>query len=158
MYFEKCKPIEELKKEYYSLVKKYHPDINPGIDDSTIKAVNSEYEIYFKRLQNIHNSTAAEDKQNNENFAEYMDIINSIIRFVEINIEICGSWVWVSGNTKIYKDELKQAGFFWASKKLMWYWHTPEQKTGRHKTWSMDKIREKYGSQFIGNKPDPQLA
>jgi hypothetical protein len=87
-----------------------------------------------------------------------MDIINKIIRFVGINIEICGTWVWVSGNTKQYKDELKKVGFWWASKKLMWYWHTPEQTAHRHKTWSMDKIREKYGSQFIGNNPDPALT
>jgi hypothetical protein len=158
MYFNNCKSIEDLKKEYYRLVKMYHPDLHKGIDDSTIKAINSEYEIYFEKLKNIHNSTHDADHQNTESASEYTDIINKIIHMVGITIEICGTWVWLSGNTKIYKEELKQYGFWWASKKLMWYWHTEQETTGRHKTWSMDKIRDKYGSKIIETEKQYALA
>jgi hypothetical protein len=123
-----------------------------------MKSINNEYEIYFKKLQNVHNSTHDAEHQNTETTAEYMDIINNIIRFVGIKIEICGTWIWLSGNTKPYKDELKKAGFWWASKKLMWYWHPAEQTSTRHKTWDMDKIRGTYGSKIIETNNNYCLA
>ena len=38
-----------------------------------------------------------------------------------IEIEVCGSWVWVSGDTKPHKERLKALGFCWHSKKHCWY-------------------------------------
>ncbi len=36
---------EEIKKAYRELTKKYHPDINPNIDDTMMKNLNAAYEV-----------------------------------------------------------------------------------------------------------------
>lgn len=76
------------------------------------------------------------------------NVINSIIN-LNIDIEICGSWIWVSGNTYGCKTELKQNGFHWANKKKMWYWHNPEEQVMGNGKATIDDIRNKYGSQVM---------
>lgn len=43
-------------------------------------------------------------------------LINLVYKAAK-EFEICGARVWVSGNTKPHKNELKQAGFQCAAKK-----------------------------------------
>ena len=62
-----------------------------------------------------------------------------------IHIEICGTWIWVSGDTYPARDALKALGFHWAHKKQMWHW-TPDTKRQRTKAMSMEWIRDKHGS------------
>lgn len=80
---------------------------------------------------------------------EFVDRLNSIITIIGLNIEICGSWIWVTGNTKEAKDKLKECGFVWACKKLAWYWRKPEDKKKTRGTLSLDQIRERYGSKVF---------
>lgn len=75
-------------------------------------------------------------------------IVNAIVN-LNIEIEICGSWIWVSGNTYSCKDELKSNGFHWASKKKMWYWHDPKEQVRSNGKTTMDDIRSKYGSETV---------
>ena len=101
-YFQTCNTIEELKKEYRRLAQINHPD--NGGNPEKMKIINSEYEKEFNRLKDIHNKAAADDttgqkRKMNETAAEYMEVIQKIIAFSGIVIELCGSWVWVSGNT-----------------------------------------------------------
>lgn len=111
-YFKNVETLEELRREYKRLVKANHPD-NGGSED-VIKVINVEYDFCFKALEK--NDTASSNKYNMEEDEQIWDIINNIINF-NIDIEICGSWIWVSGNTYECKTELKQNGFRWASKK-----------------------------------------
>lgn len=62
-------------------------------------------------------------------------------------IELCGSWLWIGGNTRANKDELKSAGCKWSKSKAKWYWHHAEAgaRWYRGKS-SMAEIRSKYGS------------
>lgn len=142
MYFKNCKTLEDLKREYRKLALKHHPD--RGGDAEIMKTINLEYEKMFKILQSESKNTY----EKTESVNEFMDIINRIIN-LNVNIEICGVYIWVSGNTYSVKDTLKQAGFWWASKKSMWYWKPEGVTSGKHKTWDMDKIRGTYGSQLI---------
>lgn len=151
-YFKTCNTMEELKKEYRKLAMANHPD-NGGNAD-TMKAINVSYEAAFNLLKNKHNQTAQNDttgksKPMNETAAEYMEIIQKIISFSNIVIEICGSWVWVGGSTFDYKKELKEAGFQWAAKKKMWYWRSEADAVRSRGKMSMDEIREKYGSEAV---------
>lgn len=150
-YFNNIKNLEELKKEYRRLAILHHPD--KGGDWKTMAAINNEYEILFNSLPKNPNNTSKEES------TDFPDIINSIINYIGIDIEICGSWIWLSGETKKYKEELKKLGFFWASKKLKWYWRPEEEKTKkRGKTLSMDRIRELYGSEKVNTKGFQCLA
>ena len=50
----------------------------------------------------------------------YFNIIEVLIHLDGIIIEQCGSWLWLSGNTKEHTKVLKAAGCRLARKKKMW--------------------------------------
>lgn len=146
MYFKDIHSLEDLRREYKRLVKANHPD-NGGSEDA-IKVINVEYDFCFKALEK--NDTVSSNKYNRAEDEMIREIINAIIK-LNVEIEICGSWVWVSGNTYVCKAELKANGFHWASKKKMWFWHNPEEQVKSNGKTSMNDIREKYGSEIVRN-------
>lgn len=149
-YFNNIRTLEELRKEYKRLVKANHPDNGGSVE--TIKIINVEYEICFKVLEKA-DTVSSNNKYNMAEDEMLREIINAIIN-LNIEIEICGSWIWVSGNTYSCKQELKNSGFHWASKKKMWYWHNPEEQTRSNGKTSMNDIRMKYGSQVVRTAAD----
>ena len=66
-----------------------------------------------------------------------------------IIIEVCGSWVWVTGNTREHKEELKALSFRWSSNKSAWYFHRDGYRKRSNKHMSLDDIRGFYGSERI---------
>ena len=74
--------------------------------------------------------------------------IERILTLKGLEIEVCGTWVWVGGKTKMNKVRLMRSGYKYASKKQMWYYPgTPARNKG--KTWSMGQIRDHYGSRKV---------
>lgn len=148
MFFTNINTLEELKKAYKKLVLKYHPDLGGNLRD--MQNLNAEYDKLFAILKDKHNSIAEANRFTTEMPEEFREIINSIINLDGIEIELCGSWVWVGGNTYNHKDELKAANFKWSRTKKMWYWHHAEDRArwtrGRK---SMDEIRDTYGSEKV---------
>ena len=78
--------------------------------------------------------------------AKLREVLQQIITFEDINIEIVGCLIWVDGNTYDYKDTLKSIGFKWAREKKKWYFHTEAFRKRSHKKLSMKDIRNYYGS------------
>lgn len=138
--------LEILKKHYRELSKKYHPDFNPdGLE--MMKLINNAYA--FLSDQEFPLILGQQEKENvsHEIHKNLKDALLKIRNLDGVIIEICGLWVWVSGNTYLHKTILKETGFFWAPKKKMWYYHTQEARTYNNgKTLEMDDIRGKYGS------------
>lgn len=144
MYFTNINSIDELKKAYRNLAKQHHPDHGGNIE--TMKSINREYEQVFKML----NTESKFDVKDG-----FREVIDQIVN-LDVSIEICGLWIWVSGNTYAVKNELKSAGFMWASKKHMWYWRPEEAASHGKKSTDMESIRIKYGSEMIkGFRPQP---
>ena len=129
----------------------FHPD--RGGDLEQMKALNNEYDRLFEILKNGYNEQAKTQgtHETHEMPEQYRNIILNIMELEGIEIELVGSWIWISGNTKDHKDTLKSNGCLWASKKLMWYWRPEEYKTYSKKTKDMNDIRNKYGSEKIVN-------
>lgn len=162
-YFKNVGTIEELRRQYKDLLKVYHPD--NGGNEEIMKAINVEYEQLFKTLKNRHerkaSSTGSTQKESFYNFEEdekLREILNKVIHFEGITIEIIGNWIWISGNTYQHKKDLKTFGFKWASQKKMWYWHSEEYIKKSRKTLSMNDIREYYGSTEVKTESKLKLA
>ena len=137
-YFENVKTMAELKSRYRDLAKQFHPDKNPnGL--KAMQDINNQYEILFDKLNNGETIETARD---------YIEIIERLLKYENIEIEIIGTWIWVHGETRPIKEELKSLGFRWASKKKKWYLGEHKAK-GKYKQRSLDDIRETYGSQFV---------
>lgn len=71
---------------------------------------------------------------------------NELVKIEGIEIEQCGSWLWISGDTFPVKDQLKSLGCRFSRKKSLWYWHSNEEERRYHKSQSMSHIRSRYGS------------
>lgn len=127
-----------VKAAFRRAAQKYHPD--KGGSTEMMQAVNAAY----AELQKHYGETIAEFGKDAGYADRLNDAINAIIHLDGLSIEVCGLWVWVSGDTRTHKDAIKAAGYFWASKKFMWYFRPEEAKGGRG--CSMDEIRGKYGS------------
>lgn len=159
-YFNNVQTLDELRKQYKDLLKKYHPDNENGSEEIT-KAVNAEYEKLFKILKDTHtkqqNSGSESHSESNQTSYDNMrydftedailrEMLQKIIHFSDITIEIIGNWIWVSGNTYQYRKDFKEMGFKFAGKKKCWYWHSENFRKRSNKVLSMDDIRNYYGS------------
>ena len=149
-FFNDCQTLDELKKAYRIAAMKHHPD--RGGDTATMQAINSEYEVRFEQLKHQHNARAAEDtsgktRATSENAGDFILIVNELLKLDGIEVELCGRWLWISGDTKPHKDRLKAIGCRWCSKKKLWSWHFEGdgEAFSRGKR-TMEQIRNKYGS------------
>lgn len=157
-YFTSCRTLDELKKEYRRLAMLNHPD--HGGNNETMAAINNEYAERFETLKAQHNANHDEQHQTSEVPEEFIAIVNALIKIPGLAVELCGCWLWISGDTRTHKEDLKAAGCRWSSSKKMWYWR--HQEDGSH--WSrgkksMSQIRMKYGSQtFAGSNGSSAYA
>jgi hypothetical protein len=145
-YFTRDMTLEQVKVTYKALVKTYHPDINPATSlecTEIMKVINAQYEAAVKvayRAESGENFSQATEDQH----VSMVDVLNHIVNLPEIEIEICGTWIWVGGNTRPVKDTLMANGFKFSGAKKMWY-NAPVSGKRRGK-FTMDQIRDKYGS------------
>lgn len=154
-WFKEIENLELLRKEYKKLVVKHHPD-NGGSDEE-IKQINVEYEQLFKQLKNTYEKSdsyekATERQKQNYDFVKDQKIREMIIRLSKypgLVIELCGVWLWVSGDTRSYKEELKSLGLHYARQKQCWYIHWDDFVKHGKKPSSMSYIRDKYGSVIV---------
>ena len=144
--FKGIEGINEAKKIYKQLAKKLHPDV--GGSDELFKMLNS---IYTNIIENKIYFT------NEFKFDLEMEkIISQILHYENIIIEVVGSWIWLSGDTKEIKDKLKELNFKWASKKKMWFYG--EMKGRNPKEKSMEEIKGKYGCKTVKTKEKGKLT
>ena len=146
-YFKDCKTIGEVKARYRDLAKLHHPD--RGGDTATMQAINAAYSIAVIQIARGEHRTESEINDILKDNEMYRAAIDAVINLPGINIELVGAWIWITGDTRSHKDTLKAAGYFWACKKLAWYFRGPEYKCSSSKGKDLDEIRAKYGSKNV---------
>jgi hypothetical protein len=102
--FENITGINEAKKIYKQLAKKLHPDVGGSNEE-------------FKILNNVYNDLIEHKiffSSENKFDIELEKIISQILHYENITIEVIGSWIWLSGDTRAIKDKLKGLTFKWA--------------------------------------------
>tara|TARA_R100000656_G_scaffold32769_1_gene28298 strand:- start:29 stop:532 length:504 start_codon:yes stop_codon:yes gene_type:complete len=141
---------KETKAAYRKMSLQYHPDICAG-GEHMQKMINSAYEI-LKDFQGSIGSTP-----NNGELSKVMaDALASIVHIEGLELEICGSWLWVSGNTYPNRTALTAAGLRFSGSKKRFYLN-PDKKSGGKKkwygkAWSMERIQNTHGSRKVSNK------
>lgn len=145
-FFQSVSSLEELKKQYRKLALIHHPD--KGGEEKDFIELKNQYDQLFEQMKKGFNP------ENNKGFTAYDDInnfkeiIDQLINF-DIELEIIGSWIWVSGNTFEAKTTLKENGFKWANKKKAWYYHEGEYKKFSKKHYSLEEIRTMHEHQKV---------
>lgn len=148
-YFTECTTIEELKKAYRTACMKLHPDLNGNATEEEFKKMNAEYNECLKTLGKRSNFANAESDDapfdwTNDKFAE---IIQKIVTFDGIRIEVIGTWIWVF-DSFAYRNELKNLGFWFSGSKKAWVF-SGMAKTKSRGRYSLNQLRELHGSHDV---------
>lgn len=150
-YIKNVETLEELKKAYKKLALIMHPDC--GGNEEEMKVLNNEYDELFVKLKNTHKNKNGKTytKETSETPEQFKDILNRLfaLKMEDVEIEIVGTFIWITGNTKIYKNEIKALEFRYSPKKVAWYKAPKDYKKRSYKNYDMDTIREMYGSEKI---------
>jgi curved DNA-binding protein CbpA len=134
---------QDIKKAYKAAALKYHPDKNPA-GAEMMKVINAAFEA----LKDFEGAIPTDEQQeHSQDYSEALNTaLNVIIDLDGLSIEICGAWLWVTGDTFAHKAVLKDAGFKFASKKKAWYFRPENWKSASRGSFSLDDIRNQYGS------------
>lgn len=159
-FFKNVKTVAELRKEYVRLLKINHPD--NGGSKETCQEINAEYDYLLGRLPKDNTgktaSNSAEAKKDFQIDKEIRDILNKIIRFDGLNIEIVGSWIWVDGDSYQWKEQLKEIGFQWSRARKKWHYTPYESKWHKGGKEDFETLRNKYGSTTIESEKVARIA
>src|SRR5690606_2889964 len=94
---------------YRKLAKKYHPDLNENDTTKIMSDINNEYDYLFSRLKSSkgksnNDRNSQSDNSNTSDSNDYYesifkDIISKLVVYEGLNIDIVGTWIWLSGET-----------------------------------------------------------
>jgi len=128
-----------IKQAYRMAAKKYHPDVNPaGVE--MMQFINNAYDT-------LKEYKGEELTETTSNYPEELNsALMAILGLIGLDIEICGAWVWVTGDTRTHKEVLKENGYKYASKKKAWNFRPNEWKSKSRGKSTMGDIRMRYGS------------
>ena len=153
-YFTNAYTVGQAKSMYRMLAKENHPDLYGHEATATMQAINDEYHDLLESL-NGSTSVGSDGKQHTYHYSYDVEqaVMDKIAELLALNlvgceIELIGTWVWVSGDTKPVKDKLGKdgAGLRWHSKRERWYWHGKTYRRRYNKNASFSDIRQMYGS------------
>ena len=132
---------EELLKLYLDLTLIHH---GTAVQD----ALNAEFDSLspvFRPIHKTKNGKVYVEEDKGDDPETWKTLVDGLaaLDMTGVGIEMRGTFLWLSGDTKPYKEDFKRLGLKWASKKKAWY-HESE-----------DYAQRRYGS---GTKTGIQVA
>lgn len=159
-YFLGLHTVEEIKSKYRRLAMHYHPD--RGGDAEAMKSINREYHEALRRYHGAK-TEGSEGKEHTYYYNEAIEqaVIEKLADLIQLSlpgvrIMLVGTWLWVDGETKLVKEQLKSAGLQWHTQREKWYWHTGRYRRGASHA-DFDKIVVKYGYREFESKKRKEL-
>ncbi len=159
-YFNDCKTVQDTKTTYRFLAFKFHPDT--GGDKETMQEINELYHLKLKSFDGA--KFVGFDKKdhyyryNHDVEQELMNKIQELLglRLDGVTIELVGIWIWIHGDTKTHKDQLKKAKCQWHSKRNMWYFRKFSYRR-KYSGAAFDTLHMMYGSNVYEEQTDQSL-
>lgn len=153
-WFTNVRTVEELRKQYRQLMKKHHPDVGGSTEDA--KQINAEYDRLYAVLSRQEAQKRPQGEREYKDTTEDKAAEDKAIRAVldalagiDADVEIIGSWVWITRGSYPYRELLKSLNFHYVSKKKAWYFHADEYHRRSKREVTLEQIREKYGSERV---------
>lgn len=81
-----------------------------------------------------------------------LDQVLGSMSSLNVNAEICGNWIWISGDTRRYSQQLRKLGCEFSKEKAMWFYiprSLPKLEKNQDRTFSIDEIRGFHGSKRV---------
>jgi len=138
---------DEVRNRYDELSRVFNPK-NSKEPNEMMKTINAEYD---KLMLVMNESDPVEADKEKATVPEKIKELQEKADTAGLHLEICGTWLWVTGKTYNVKDTLKELGFRYSSNKLSWYYRQVDPKVGiDHRSSNqepipLEMIREKYG-------------
>jgi curved DNA-binding protein CbpA len=160
-YFKAVWTAEECKERFKELVKKLHPDNNPGRDTTRdFQDMNAEFIQVYNELKNVHRrkddgTTYTETRTEytaKDDGSEFSRIFTTLFNLDGLVLEICGSWLWVKGETYKHKEIIKDLGLKYSRKHVAWYYASTGTATKKRSYTPMERIRELHGSEIYTSR------
>jgi curved DNA-binding protein CbpA len=145
--------LNAVKALYKKLMKAHHPDL--GGDVEKAQAINEAYDLASSHLTSTghkHNGdTWGEDGFWKSHMNSFQELIDQLLKLEGLELELIGSWLWVSGETRDHKETLKELGLKWSGKRKMWFLNpSGKKRRGRASSISTEQLRDFYGSIDLG--------
>ena len=155
-YFADCQTVEEIKAKYRKLARENHPDLGGNLE--TMKLINNQYEQALQRSDG-QKTTGTDKKEHTYRYdqeveAEIMEIILKLLLVVndsKVEVILIGRWIWITGDTKPIKEELKELKCKWHRDRSCWFWRSSSDR-GYGKGGDLDDLANKYGCQDFSSK------
>lgn len=146
-YLKEATNLQELKKLYFALSKKWHPDVQGG-DLEVMQKINNEYD-YLKTILKNATDTKKAEQENIHTMEAFKKVLDDLMRYNNITIELVGSWAWISGRgTFAIKDNVLynnlHCKYSKAQKKFYWF-EGIENQDYKVKGGFLQKAIDKYG-------------
>lgn len=155
-YFNGFKTVEEIKKRFANLAADHHPAL--GGDAATFGAIHAEYLAALK-LCDGQMSKGSDNKEHRYFFngvteAATADQLGKLLglKMPGVVVALIGTWLWVRGETKDYKESLKGLGCRWSGDKSSWYWHQGTYRKRGKTPASFQGMAAKYGYREFTNE------
>lgn len=153
VYLKEATNLQELKKLYFTLAKQYHPDANPsGLE--TMKVINNEYD-YLKTILKNATDTKKAEQETEQTLEGFKTILDILLKYPNIKIELIGSWAWISGKgTFAIKEEVLYNTLHcrYSKTNKKFYWFEGIESTNKCKGGYLKKAIENFGIVEVNSK------
>jgi hypothetical protein len=153
-FFYGCVTIKEVEQRNQDLSVVFRNQ------EEMLKDLREEFSALMKVLRVVRSNEVVKEKatvseKTVEAVKEKATVSEKITELQEkidpagLSLEICGTWLWVTGKTFQVKDILKELGFRYSANKLAWYYRQAENLSGNQEPLPIEKIRELYGASLV---------
>jgi hypothetical protein len=121
---------------------------NNKIPNEMMNSIRDEYDKLMIVFKDAMLAEVVKEKEK-ATVAKKIEELQGKIDPTGLHLEICGTWLWVTGKTYQVKDTLKELGFRYSANKLSWYYRQEDDRSPNQEPIPLDLIREKYGTSVV---------